>query len=101
MFAIYFFFVFIKYKCSELDNLGSNTGYLKRASSDTGYTWSLDTPVSTTVTSVHSDQTPISSSTASAGIKVTTNGDTTYHKISVSALINDTVDTLILNGNFS
>ena len=94
---------------SELDNLGSGTGYLKRKAGATAgtYEWELSTPASTTVATTRNDGTETtSSSTAGPGIKVTTNGTTTYHRVPFSAISNDdstgaNAVTIILNGNFN
>ena len=93
----------------ELDNLGSNTGYLKRKAGATAgtYEWELSTPASTTVATTKNDGTETTpSSTMEPALKITTNGTTTYHKVPFSAISNDdstgaNAVTIILNGNFN
>lgn len=110
-----------------LTNLGTSTGYLKRSLNGAYYEWTIDTPVTTVynftvknsgdtvnefdpdsaasyvdISMTHSDGTETTQSTTSgAGLKMTNGTNTYYQKVSTSALINDSVDILILNGNFS
>lgn len=83
---------------AAIEALTDTNGYLKKTAANT---WTLDPYGGGAVESVYSDGTAIATSTtAGAGLKKA--GDTpTYQKISVSALVNDNVDTLVLNGNFS
>ena len=81
-----------------IEALTGTSGYLKKTAANT---WELDPYGGSSVESVYSDGASITTTTtASAGLKKA-GATPTYQKISTSALVNDTVDILILNGNFS